>query len=361
MLSDAAMQDFEQVMGTIRPRLHRYCARMTGSATDGEDIVQEAMMKAFAARPSSGTIDNAEAWLLRIAHNSAMDFLRSRARQLVTDAKEDFELIPAPDAPDPDIVAASLQKFMQLPALQRSAVILKDVLGHSLQEAAAITEASEPALKSALQRGRTRLRAMAHEVEADTGIEISGSARVRLVAYVDGFNRGDFDAVRAMLAEDVRLDLVAKFKRRGRGEVGEYLGRYAASSQWTFAAGFIDNRPAMLVYDRAVSNAQPAYFVALEFEADKIVSVRDFLFARYARITTFILCNVRALGQRKGCSALGWTARHWWGAGYGRFSVLTLLGCLGMVFYGHLMLTDIPLLTGFAVSAAVLRWPELDH
>lgn len=276
------MQDFEQLLGAIRPRLYRYCARMTGSTTDGEDIVQEALMKAFAARPSSGTIDNAEAWLLRIAHNCALDFLRHRARQPVTEAEEGFEFVAAPDVPDPDIVAASLQRFMQLPALERSAVILKDVLGHSVQEAAAITETSEPALKSALQRGRARLRAVAQQLEAAKAPEISGIARARLIAYVDGFNRGDFDAVRAMLAEDVRLDLVAKFKRRGREEVGEYLGRYAASGQWTFAAGVIDNRPAMLVYDRAVSPAKPAYFVALDIEEDKIAFVRDFLFARYA-------------------------------------------------------------------------------
>src|ERR1700712_1866384 len=51
------------------------------------------------------------------------------------------------------------------------------------------------------------------------------------------------------------------------------------------------------------------------------------------------------------CGAIGWTARHWWGHGYGRFSVLALLACLGIVFYGHLMLTDIPILAGFAIAS----------
>ncbi|HEV7616509.1 MAG TPA: glycosyl transferase [Burkholderiaceae bacterium] len=51
------------------------------------------------------------------------------------------------------------------------------------------------------------------------------------------------------------------------------------------------------------------------------------------------------------CGSIGWTARHWWGHGYGRFSVLALLACLGIVFYGHLMLTDIPTLAGFAVAS----------
>lgn len=52
------------------------------------------------------------------------------------------------------------------------------------------------------------------------------------------------------------------------------------------------------------------------------------------------------------CGALGWAARHWWGTGTGRYSMLALLGCLGTVFYGHLMLTDIPLLTGFALASS---------
>ena len=69
-------------------------------------------------------------------------------------------MIAAPDPPDQDheVAAMSLRTFMRLPALQRSAVVLKDVLGHSLEEIASITGASAAAAKSALQRGRVRLR-----------------------------------------------------------------------------------------------------------------------------------------------------------------------------------------------------------
>jgi len=87
--------------------------------------------------------------------------------------------------------------------------------------------------------------------------------------------------VRAMLAEDVRLDLVARLKRQGKGEVGEYLGRYAATRQWAFGAAVIDGQAGMLVYDRDVSLSTPAYFVALAFDADRVVAIRDYLFARY--------------------------------------------------------------------------------
>jgi 4-amino-4-deoxy-L-arabinose transferase-like glycosyltransferase len=50
-------------------------------------------------------------------------------------------------------------------------------------------------------------------------------------------------------------------------------------------------------------------------------------------------------------TAVGWTTRQWWGRGYGRYGVFALLGCLGIVYYGHLMLTDVPLLTGFALAS----------
>jgi RNA polymerase sigma-70 factor, ECF subfamily len=275
-------QTFEQLLGEMRPKLHRYCARMTGSAIDGEDIVQDALMKAFVARASVGVLDNPQAWLLRIAHNATLDFLRRRARGPLMESEEELDMIAAPDTPDPEIVAIRLRSFMRLPALQRSAVILMDVLGHSLRETASITESSEPAVKSALQRGRERLRALAKEPEDIASPAIDGAARARLVAYVDGFKAGDFDAVRTMLAEDVKLDLVAKLKRSGKNEVGEYFGRYAASEQWVFSPGMVEGRAAMLVFDRDVSLDTPAYFVVLEFDGDRVVVIRDFLFARYA-------------------------------------------------------------------------------
>ena len=110
---------------------------------------------------------------------------------------------------------------------------------------------------------------------------LSDAVRARLTTYVEGFKSGDFDAVRAMLADDVKLDLVAKLRKQGKTEVGEYYARYAASEQWTFATGVVDGRAAMLVYDREISVESPAYFVALDFDGDRLVSIHDFLFARY--------------------------------------------------------------------------------
>ncbi|MGB6690747.1 MAG: RNA polymerase sigma factor [Terracidiphilus sp.] len=283
-MSDDLRYQFERLVGEIRPKLHRYCARMTGNAVDGEDIVQDALMKALAALTSVGAVDNPEGWLFRIAHNAALDFLRRRARGPMMEHDEALEMIAAPDSPDPDHEAAtiSLRTFMRLPALQRSAVILKDVLGHSLEEVASITGASEAAAKSGLQRGRVRLREIAKEPADVSPPVLSDAMRSRLTTYVEGFKIGDFDTVRAMLADDVKLDLVAKLRKQGKSEVGEYYTAYAAAKQWAYAAGIVDGQPAMVVYDRNVSLETPAYFVALDFVDDRVVSVHDFLYARYA-------------------------------------------------------------------------------
>jgi RNA polymerase sigma-70 factor, ECF subfamily len=283
-MTDYARDQFERAADELRPKLHRYCARMTGSIVDGEDVVQDTLMKALVALPNVGVIDNLERYLFRIAHNTVLDFLRHRARNPVMQNEEALEMIPAPDSTDRDHEAAatSLRTFMRLPALQRSSVILKDVLVHSLEEVSSITGASHAAVKSALQRGRARLREFASEPPDVSQPILSDAMRARLNKYVDGFKDGDFDTVRAMLADDVKLDLVAKLRKQGKGAVGEYYGAYAAAKQWAFAAGVVDGRAAMLVYDRGISLETPAYFVALEFDGDHVVSIHDFLYARYA-------------------------------------------------------------------------------
>jgi RNA polymerase sigma-70 factor (ECF subfamily) len=174
----------------LRPRLHRYCARMVGSVIDGEDIVQEALLKALAALDQTKTLGNLESWLFRIAHNAALDFLRRRVRADAVRSSEPPETIVDPVRPvdDPEIVAASLTTFMRLPVVQRSSVILMDVLGYSLQEICSVMDTSLPAVKSALNRGRTRLRELASEPEDAPLPSLGEHQRSLLSAYVERFN-----------------------------------------------------------------------------------------------------------------------------------------------------------------------------
>lgn len=151
---------FDRLLGELRPKLHRYCARMTGSVIDGEDVVQEALVKAIEAIPGAEAIVNPEGWLFRIAHNAALDFLRRRARQQIYRSDEDPDMIvdPTTAADDRAIAAASLRTFMRLPAAQRSSVVLMDVLDYSLEEIGGVMDSGIPAVKAALHRGRARLR-----------------------------------------------------------------------------------------------------------------------------------------------------------------------------------------------------------
>ena len=87
---------FERLFGELRPKLHRYCARMTGSVFDGEDVLQEALAKAIEALPVAGPIANPEGWLFRIAHNAALDFLRRRSREKAY-SDEDLDMIVDPE------------------------------------------------------------------------------------------------------------------------------------------------------------------------------------------------------------------------------------------------------------------------
>ena len=129
--------EFERLLAELRPKLHRYCARMTGSVIDGEDVLQETLVKAIEAFPQTGPLANAEGWLFRIAHNAALDFLRRRARREgAQDGDEALETIADPDSEIDrrQTTAASLRTLMRLPVAQCSSVILMDVLGHSLEE-----------------------------------------------------------------------------------------------------------------------------------------------------------------------------------------------------------------------------------
>ena len=270
--------EFEDRLTALRPRLHRYCARMTGSAIDGEDILQDVLVKALYARAQGAGVDHLEGWLFRIAHNASLDFLRVRSRGTVVPLTEDIEAAPMPEA---DIVAISFQTFLRLPELQRCAVILKDVLGHSIDEIAGIAECSPAAAKSALQRGRAALRRLAQAPEDARLPLMPDAARRKIAAYVDLFQSGDFDAIRAMLADDVKLDLVNRLQLDGRDKIVPYFTRYAEVTKWRFALGAVEGRPAMLVFDSTAPMESPAHFVLIDWAENRITRIRDFLFAPY--------------------------------------------------------------------------------
>jgi RNA polymerase sigma-70 factor, ECF subfamily len=282
-VAELSAVDIERLLIAMRPRLHRYCARMVGSVIDGEDVLQDALAKAMQAQATAGRIGNPEGWLFRIAHNTALDFLRRRKRQETLQVPAEVEMIIDPlDALESrQIAATSLRTFMRLPVAQRSSVILMDVLGCSLEEICAAMDCSLPAAKAALHRGRTQLREIANEPEDAPQQGLSDADRVRLGAYVAHFNARDFDAIRALIADDVRLDLVNKTSMRGKAEVSRYFGNYARVSDWHLVPGLVEGRPAILVFDPNAPDAGPRYFMLLDWAATKVAAIRDFRHAPY--------------------------------------------------------------------------------
>jgi RNA polymerase sigma-70 factor (ECF subfamily) len=273
----------ERLVGELRPKLHRYCARMTGSVIDGEDVLQEATVKAIEALPDAGPIAHPEGWLFRIAHNAALDFLRRRARRDALHSVEDPDMIldPASTVEQRQAAAASLRTFMRLPVVQRSSVILMDVLGYTLQEICEVMNLTMPAVKAALNRGRARLRELAREPDDLPPPVLTEPQRSLLAAYVDRFNARDFDRIRDLLADEVRLEVVSRTRLNGKSEVGKYFGNYSLAQDWQLVTGFVDRRPAALVRDPGDPSGLPTYFVLLEWAGDRLVSIRDFRHARY--------------------------------------------------------------------------------
>ena len=279
----SAAAGIDRLVVELRPQLHRYCARMVGSVIDGEDVLQDALIKAVQSVASAGPIGNPEGWLFRIAHNTALDFLRRRARQQAVQSAEEVDMMADPADPlaSREIASTSLRTFMLLPVAQRSSVILMDVLGCSLREVCEVMDFSLPAVKAALHRGRKQLRELAAEPDDQPRPALSHADRDRLENYVAHFNARDFDAIRAMISDDVRLDLVNRTRLNGKAEVSRYFGNYSQAKDWRLVAGLVEQRPAILVFDPDEPGAAPKYFMLLQWSADKVAAIRDFRHAPY--------------------------------------------------------------------------------
>ncbi len=138
-----AREKFLQIVDDIRPSLHKYCARMTGSVFDGEDVVQETLAQAYYKLSMLRQGLPLKPWLFRIAHNKCVDFLRSRRGQFVQWQEEQDKQWDAMARSDEGLDhlevhetarEAWLSLITLLPPKERACVILKDILDHSMEE-----------------------------------------------------------------------------------------------------------------------------------------------------------------------------------------------------------------------------------
>jgi RNA polymerase sigma factor (sigma-70 family) len=277
-------QRFLALVSEVRPELHRYAARMTGSIADGEDIVQDTLARAYYELAELDELPALRAWLFRIAHNRAIDFLRRYERRMsdpletAMDVADDDSLDPSDSPLHEEALHLAIARYLEIAPAQRGCVILKDLLGYSLEEIAAMLELSVPAVKAALHRGRTRL----HELATAPGRrdEAPRKTSPALARYAALFNARDWDGVRALLIDDVKLDLVSREKRTGRREVAHYFHNYDKAGDWRVAPAWLDGREVLAVF-RAPDDARPGYFIELTFTDDRVAAIKDYRYVAY--------------------------------------------------------------------------------
>src|SRR5580704_12403004 len=269
----------------LRPELHRYCARLMGSVIEGEDAVQDTFARAFVALDQLNEDTPLRAWLFRIAHNRALDLLRSRAIR-AAEPIEAAHAVADAESPDPvevlmrrEAVETAVSRFAELPIMQRSVVILKDVLDQSLEEIAAMLDLTVNAVKAHLARGRARLKTINAQAPAKPTPRPPSPAVARYVAL---FNQRDWDALRAMLADDVRLIQSSYPLRAGAGaaDVGMFFGIYSRSAPVRLAPAWLDGREVIAVYEDAAA-VKPSYLMWLEWTDGRISFIRDYKYVRY--------------------------------------------------------------------------------
>jgi RNA polymerase sigma-70 factor (ECF subfamily) len=271
---------FMELVAEVRPELHRYCARMTGNVFDGEDIVQETLAKAYFALSEMGEPPALRGWLFRIAHNSAMDFLRRYERKNVELVAEVPDVGESEEqGPDPALVEAALTVFASLPPVQRSAIVFKDVLGHSLEETASTMGTTVLAVKAALVRARANVASTISSASAKPSISLEEKKSLQRYAHL--FNARDWDGLRALLGEEARVDLVSRWQRHGSATAGYYT-RYAEvapAENLRAEVGLADGVPVLSIHRSG--SPQPAYFVRLKWEQRQVVHIWDFYFVPY--------------------------------------------------------------------------------
>jgi len=274
---------FAQLVEPYRPELQVYCYRFLGSVADAEDALQEALLSAWQGLAGFEGRAPLRTWLYRVATSRCLDALRSaRRRPPVTEPPAEMQgleppeptrlgeltwLEPYPDtllagladsAPGPEaryetmesVSLAFITALQLLPPRQRTALILRDVLGFHASEAARILDTSEESVTSALKRARATLERHQRSAAPREPAPPPGSAAERhLVDQLTGaFETADVDRIIALLAEDVWVTMPPMpLEYQGRELAAQFLRATAFRPGWT----------GRLITTRA--NGQPAF------------------------------------------------------------------------------------------------------
>jgi RNA polymerase sigma-70 factor (ECF subfamily) len=299
---------FLELVAPHRDAVRLHCYRMLGSTHDGDDMVQETLVRAWRARESLDSAQTVRPWLYRIATNACLDELRNRkSRPMPTDVGDpalDPTALPVPASPeaawlepcpnawmtdvarDPgaayevreSVALAFVAALQCLSAPQRAVLLLRDVIGMPAEETATALGMTVAAANSALHRARTALR---ERVGADPeAIAVDFTSEVNddlLRKYMRAWEALDLDAFVALLHEDVVASMPpSPTWLRGKAATAAFAKArpfaILTGRDRRVVAASANGQPALVFYvDGAIHALQ-----VLRFAADRVIELHHF-------------------------------------------------------------------------------------